>query len=83
MNKFEQIDYVFALKITLRNIFKPLYKDYSFIGHILGFIFRLTRIILSSLIYTVLFIIAAAIYLLWLFLPLILILKTFTTSDVF
>jgi len=51
------LDKDFGLKINLRNIFAPLYKDYSIIGYFLGFIFRLGRILLATLIYVFLILI--------------------------
>ncbi|MEK7657720.1 MAG: hypothetical protein AAB366_00825 [Patescibacteria group bacterium] len=65
----EKIDRVFAFKITLRHLFKPLYGDYSVLGYILGFIFRLGRLIISGLIYLILIILAVFIYAVWLAIP--------------
>jgi len=79
MNKLERIDYTLAWKITLKNLFQPLYKDYTLIGYILGFFFRIGRLTLSSIIYTLIFLIAAALYLLWLLFPILLIARIFIT----
>ncbi|MEX0689863.1 MAG: hypothetical protein WD095_00290 [Candidatus Paceibacterota bacterium] len=80
ISKIERIDYVLALRITLKNIFTPLYKDYSVIGHIIGFFLRLSRIIIASIVYGVFLGIALALYLFWLALP-ILIIYQFITSN--
>jgi len=77
INRLETLDYYLAWKITLKNLFHPLYGDYSFIGYTLGFIFRLARLILASIIYAFIFIFAAAFYIFWLAIPLILIYKIF------
>jgi len=62
----EKLDRTFALKITLRNLFQPLYSDRSFIGYILGFFFRSWRIIIGGIIYFFISIFAIALYLIWL-----------------
>jgi len=62
----EKLDRTFAFKITLRNIFQPLYNDRSFIGYILGFFFRSGRLIISGILYFIIAIFAIAIYLAWL-----------------
>lgn len=78
MNRLEALDKTLAWKITLKNLFSPLYKDYSLIGYVLGFIFRLGRLILGSIIYAVIISIAVALHLFWLFLPLSLIYMIFS-----
>jgi hypothetical protein len=52
------LDRKFAWKINLKNIFQPLYKDYSVLGYILGFFLRIGRILTALFIY-VLFLLAA------------------------
>lgn len=68
-NFLERLDKFFALKVTLHHLFQPLYKDYSLIGYVLGFFFRLGRIAVSSLSYLVIIILAILFYLLWLVAP--------------
>jgi hypothetical protein len=70
INFLRRLDRFFAWKITLKNIFVPLYKDYTFQGYVLGFIFRTVRLIIGSLTYLFIIAISLFIYLLWLFLPL-------------
>ncbi|MEK7630004.1 MAG: hypothetical protein AAB432_01295 [Patescibacteria group bacterium] len=78
LNRLEKLDYYFAWRITLKNLFQPLYKDYSIIGYVLGFFFRLLRLLITSVIYAFIFIFAAGLYLLWLAAPIYLIAKTFS-----
>lgn len=59
INTLESLDRRWALIITLRNIFQPLYQDHTFIGSILGFIFRSIRIVIGVCLYTI--VIASAI----------------------
>lgn len=44
-------DHSFAVKITWRHFFEPLYKDYSIIGRILGILFRTGRILIGIMVY--------------------------------
>ena len=61
-----RLDGVFALAVTLRYFFRPLYQDRTFIGHILGFIFRSVRALIAIIVYTVVILIISAVYLVWL-----------------
>lgn len=65
LNVFEELDRRFALRITAKNWLQPLYQDYTFIGYVWGFIFRTTRIIVGSLVYLIVFLIATALFLAW------------------
>lgn len=77
INRLEHLDYFFAWKITLKNLFQPLYKDYSLIGYILGFIFRALRLTIASFVYLIIFAAAILIYIIWLLTPVFLIVKIF------
>ncbi|MBI4993837.1 hypothetical protein HZC33_02700 [Candidatus Wolfebacteria bacterium] len=66
---FEKLDKAFALKITWRHFFEPLYQDRTFLGYFLGFIFRSGRLILGILVYLPLFFLAVLSYLIWLIIP--------------
>jgi len=60
-------DKTFALKITLRYFFHPLYKDYTIVGRILGVVFRSGRVLIASALYAVVglaFLIVAAVWVL-------------------
>lgn len=69
LNKLTQIDEVLALRITWNHLLEPLFKDYSIIGRILGFIFRTIRLIVAGIIYIFIFAIAIFAYFLWLLIP--------------
>lgn len=73
----ESMDRTWALRITLRNIFKPLYGDQSFIGSVLGFFFRLGRVVIAGLIYSVITAVGLAIYAAWAAIPMYIIAKGF------
>ncbi len=78
----EKLDRFFAFKISLRHIFKPLYQDRSVIGYVLGFIFRLMRIILGGISYGIIIVAAAILFLGWAFIPLFIIFKALKSSPV-
>ena len=73
----ESLDRTWAFRITLRNLFKPLYGDHSFLGSILGFFFRFWRLLIAGIFYA--FIIAAglAVYLGWGAIPVYVVSKGF------
>lgn len=60
----EYCDKRLALWITVKNIFQPLYQDHTFIGRILGFIFRSIRICIGLSLYTVIIAFAIIFYIL-------------------
>lgn len=62
-------DRFFALKITIRYWLQPLYQDRTFIGYILGPIFRTGRIIVALVAYLIVAALAGLLYLLWLLIP--------------
>jgi hypothetical protein len=78
LNLLSQVDYYLAWKITLRYLFQPLYKDYSVLGYILGFIFRSVRLVAAAVVYLILFLIIVGIYLFWLLVPPLIIYLIFT-----
>ncbi len=43
-------DRSFALRVTVRHFFEPLYKDYTIVGRILGVIFRTGRLALGAVV---------------------------------
>lgn len=71
-----RLDRTFAVRITLRHFFQPLYQDRTIIGYILGFIFRSLRIAIALPVYLLIIAITALIYLLWLIIPLYLLYRT-------
>ena len=66
-------DQRFAVAITLRHFFEPLYKDYSIIGRILGVVFRSVRVLIGGVCYLVLALAFVVAYLVWLAIPAIII----------
>jgi len=71
----EKFDRKFAFKITLRNLFQPLYQDRSLIGYALGFSFRTGRLIIGGIIYIIMLSAAIFFYLAWLAVPIYIIFK--------
>jgi|SRR3989344_3214752 len=70
------LDQTFALKVTMRNLFMPLYQDYTMLGIILGFVFRPLRLIAGGTVYAVIILVFAALYAVWAAIPLFLTVKT-------
>lgn len=62
-------DQSFAIKVTLHHFFEPLYKDYSAIGRIMGVVFRTGRILLGGIVYVLIAAFFAAVYVVWLAIP--------------
>lgn len=60
-----------ALRVTVRHFFEPLYKDYSFVGRILGVIFRTFRIAIGLVVYCFFAVIFLIAYAIWLIIPLL------------
>ena len=73
LNVLERLDRLFAFKVTLRYWFKPLYQDYTFIGYVLGFIFRTVRLLAAGLVYLTFAVISWALYLAWAAIPIYLV----------
>ncbi len=65
----EELDKVFALKVTLRHFTEPLYGDRTIMGFFLGLIWRTLRIIAASVIYFLVILVAVTLYLFWAILP--------------
>ncbi|MCL5004806.1 MAG: hypothetical protein M1170_02600 [Patescibacteria group bacterium] len=71
----EKLDRFFALKITWRYLFQPLYQERNIIGYILGFVFRLGRLLVGGAVYLAIIAGAAGLYLIWLAFPVYVIFK--------
>jgi len=72
---FDQIyiwDKDLKVKANLRNLTKPLYGDYSIIGYLIAFPYRILRISFGFLIYFFILIFYLIFLLFWLFLPIFL-----------
>ena len=68
-NALERLDQIFALRITVKNWFQPLYQDYSVIGYLWGFIFRTVRILAALLVYGIFMAASLGLFLLWALIP--------------
>jgi len=64
-NFLERLDRIFALRITAKNWFQPLYQDYTVIGYMWGFVFRTFRIIAGLIVYALYALFSFSLYLLW------------------
>jgi len=73
LSLLEKLDRKVVLRITLKNFFQPLYQDRSFIGYFLGIIFRSIRLFFGGIFYLLVAILALAVYLFWLAIPLLII----------
>ena len=69
MSVLEEMDKSFAIKLTIKYFFQPLYKDYTVVGRILGVIFRSGRILIGGIFYLVMVLIFLVVYLVWIFIP--------------
>lgn len=63
------LDGTFAVVLTVRHLFEPLYQDRTFIGYVLGFIFRVLRVALGLLTYLIVAAAALVLYIGWILLP--------------
>jgi len=69
INYLAKLDYKLAFRVNLKNIFQPLYQDYSLMSYILGFLLRSFRIILALIIYSFAIVFASGLFLAWASLP--------------
>ena len=72
----KMLDREWALFVTIKYLFKPLYQDYSFAGYFIGVGFRIARSFIAFLIYLFVTLIFIFIYLVWCGVLPILVLKT-------
>lgn len=70
-----RMENTFALKVTLRNFFQPLYQDRSLLGFFMGIWWRTLRLALGFFAYAAFILAAIFVYFLWLVLPAFLIFK--------
>ena len=68
------LDQTFALKVTLKYLLRPLYKDYTIVGRILGPIFRVGRVLIGAVMYVVIIAIFLAVYIIWVSIPILIML---------
>lgn len=77
INALEVLDRTIALKITLKNLFRPLYQDYTFIGYFFGFFFRFWRLLFGVILYFFVVLIFFAAFLVWAIIPIYILYKGF------
>ena len=77
MGVLRRMDRTLAWRITLKYLFKPLYGDYSALGYVIGFTFRVFRLFVGGAAYLAVFVAALFIYVLWLSFPVYLAVKLF------
>ena len=58
-----------ALRINFRFLFKPLYQEYNIYGYVMGFLFRVLRIIAGLLGYLFIMAVAVLVYVIWAAVP--------------
>ena len=78
MDLLKDWDKTLALRITVRHWLQPLYQDRTFIGYILGPIFRTGRIVVALAVYLLAAGLAALLYAIWLIIPPFVIYKIIT-----
>ncbi len=66
-----------AIRINLRFLFQPLYQEYNIYGYVLGFLFRLFRILFGGLGYLLIMAFFLLVYLLWAVFPIFAVYKIF------
>ena len=65
----EQIKRDIGVMINLKLILQPIFGDYSYMGRIIGPIFRLGRVLVGTIIMIASIFIVTLVYLLWIILP--------------
>lgn len=77
MDRLQALDRKFAWKVTARFLFHPLYGDYTIVGYVFGFIFRVARLIIASAVYLVVLALAIILYVIWILIPPYLLIRPF------
>ena len=62
-----------ALFVWLKNIFKPMYAQYDFAGHLISFVVRLVQIIVRGIAMLFWLVFALAVFIFWLLFPVLVI----------
>ena len=55
--------------INLKLIFQPIFGDYSYMGRVIGPIFRMSRVLIGFIIMAISIVAVTAIYFIWIILP--------------
>ena len=74
LDYIRMLDKSLALKVTFRHLFEPMYKDYTIVGTILGPVFRIGRVIIGTVLYALVGLFAAVLYIVWVAIPALIIL---------
>jgi hypothetical protein len=74
------MDRTFAVRVTVRHFFEPLWGDYSPVGRIIGPIFRACRVLIGGVAYIVIAAIWVIILLAWYSIPPVLIVQAILNS---
>jgi len=80
LDRLARIDRVLAWRVNLKYLFQPLYRDYSVIGYVMGFLLRSLRLAGISVIYLFIFAIAIFVYVVWLLAPIFILSKVLTAN---
>jgi len=65
----KQVERDIGIKINLRLIAEPIYGDYSYLGRVIGPLFRLVRVLVGLLIVGTSFVLIILAYIVWVILP--------------
>lgn len=81
MRLLANLDRALAFRVSVKNLFKPMYQDRTFIEYIMGFIFRSIRIITALIMYTILGATFIVFYTIWAIVPPYLLAKALNIND--
>ncbi len=70
LSLLRRLDRLFALEVTIRHLFQPLFQDRTSLGYMLGFLFRSGRVVAGFAMYLAVATLALLLYLAWLAAPL-------------
>lgn len=65
----KQIERDLGMIVNLKLIYQPIFGDYSYMGRVIGPVFRISRVLIGLLIILTSIIIVVTIYLIWIILP--------------
>ena len=75
------LDRALAFRVSVKNIFNPMYQDRSFFGYVFGFLFRFIRILVALITYAALGVAFVIFYTAWTLIPPYLIVRAFNLND--
>jgi hypothetical protein len=74
-------DRALAFRVSVKNLFNPMYQDRSVLGYVFGFFFRLVRISVALVMYVVLGAVFIILYTAWALIPPYLIVRALNLND--